>query len=247
MITAILNGYRRPHTLKEQYEAVKNQTIDDVDIMFWGNYHKDSMEDFPSEVIESCTSAFCNKNLGVWARFAFALNATTQYICVFDDDTIPGPQWLENCVTTIKTHRGLLGCRGLRMLGEDHLNYPNCEYLCIAAGYDNEEPEEVDVMGHCWFFEREWLRAYWAEMPKTPLTLGGEDMHFSYVLQKHFGMKTYVPPQPKDNPDMWGSLNPSKYGEDMAATSRLSESHMQQNSYWRYMISQGYQLVKDKQ
>jgi len=30
MITAILNGFKRPHALKEQYEAIKNQTVDDL-------------------------------------------------------------------------------------------------------------------------------------------------------------------------------------------------------------------------
>ena len=106
MITVLLNGYKRPHTLKEQYEAVKAQSVGDVDVMFWGNYDESSMEKFPHDVIENCTAAFCNQNLGVWARFAFALNSYSQYICVLDDDTIPGSRWLENCMNTIQTHVG---------------------------------------------------------------------------------------------------------------------------------------------
>ena len=129
MISVILNGYKRPHALKEQYEAVKAQTVGDVDVMFWGNYDKSSMDKFPPEVIEKCVTAFCNKNLGVWARFAFALNSFSQYICVLDDDTIPGAKWLENCLDTSKTHSGLLGCRGVRMTGDDHLKYPACHFL----------------------------------------------------------------------------------------------------------------------
>tara|TARA_B100000749_G_scaffold218955_1_gene173972 strand:+ start:612 stop:1355 length:744 start_codon:yes stop_codon:yes gene_type:complete len=246
MITVILNGYRRPHTLKEQYEAIKSQTVKDVDIMFWGNYHEESMNNFPSDVIKNCTSAFCNKNLGVWARFAFALNAYSQYICVMDDDTIPGSKWLENCMNTMKTHRGLLGCRGVRITGDDYLKYPGCQYEVVGLGTHNEEVEEADIMGHCWFFEREWLRAYWAEMPSSPLFFGGEDMHMSYAIQKHWGLLTYVPPHPKNDPEMWGSLSASKYGEDAAATSRTSEGYMQANSYWNHIISQGYSLVKDR-
>jgi len=246
VISVILNGFKRPHTLREQYAAVKSQTADDVDVMFWGNYDENSMDKFPSEVIEECSSAFCNKNLGVWARFAFALNSFSQYICILDDDTIPGSKWLENCLETSKTHHGLLGCRGVRMTGDDYRNYPACEYEDIGASSYNESAEEVDIMGHCWFFERDWLRAYWAEMPASPLLFGGEDMHMSYAIQKHFGLMTYVPPHPKDDPEMWGSLNASKYGEDMAATSRTSEGHMQAHSYWNYILSQGYQLVKDR-
>ena len=246
MITAILNGFKRPHTLEEQYEAIKSQTIDDAKIMFWGNYHEKSMEKFPSDVIENCTSAFCNENLGVWARFAYAINADTEYICVFDDDTIPGKKWFENCLETMKTHRGLLGCRGVRMTGEDYANYPGCQYVSFCANNPSEQVEEVDIMGHCWFFEREWLRAYWAEMPSVKLRSGGEDMHFSYALQKHFGLGTYVPPHPKDDKEMWGSLKPTEYGEDAMATSRTGEGHMQANWYWNFILSQGYNLVKDK-
>ena len=247
MITVILNGYKRPHTLQEQYDAVKAQTVSDVDIMFWGNYHEGNMEKFPPEVIENCVSAFCNHNLGVWARFAFALNAYTPYVCMLDDDAIPGSQWLENCLATMQTHEGLLGCRGLRMSGDDYLKYPNCTMEGFAGG-GNEEVEQVDIIGHSWFFQREWLRAYWAEMPRIPLFSGGEDMHFSYAIQKQFGLNSYVPPQPADNEEMWGSKCPTKYGEDDAATSRTEEGFAQANAYWRFMMEQGgYTLVKDKQ
>jgi hypothetical protein len=245
MITVILNGYKRPHALKEQYEAVKAQTVDDVKIMFWGNHHEGSMEKFPKDIIESCTSAFCNENLGVWARFAFALNADTKFVCMLDDDTIPGKKWLENCLVTMQSHVGLLGCRGVRMTGDDAINYPSCQYTAFGAANPSNEVEPVDIMGHCWFFEREWLRAYWAEMPDTRLQSGGEDMHFSYVMQKHYGLKTYVPPHPADDKEMWGSTSPEKYGEDMAATSRTGEGHTQANSYWQFIMSQGYKLVKD--
>ena len=246
-ITVVLNGFRRPHTLQEQYEAVRNQSVGHVDVMFWGNYSEGAMEKFPHDVIEGCTSAFCNQNLGVWARFAFALNAYTRYICVLDDDTIPGSRWLENCLNTIQTHTGLIGCRGLRMSGDDYLNYPNCKYDGVGGGSDNTEPVEVDIIGHSWFFEREWLRAFWAEMPRVPLFSGGEDMHFSFAIQKQFGLKSYVPVQPPDEKELWGSTCSAKYGEDDAATSRTQQGHAQANAYWRYIVEQGdYELVKDR-
>ena len=58
-------------------------------------------------------NAVCNTNFGVWARFAFALNALGTYVCIFDDDTIPGRKWLENCLTESKKQRGLYGTRGI--------------------------------------------------------------------------------------------------------------------------------------
>ncbi len=97
-VTVVLNGYKRGAHLKTQLDAIKRQTVQPDEILLWQNFG----EDFKSELTSQTTHASCNKNLGVWARFAFALNAKTEYICVFDDDTIPGPKWLENCLETIK-------------------------------------------------------------------------------------------------------------------------------------------------
>lgn len=243
LVTVIMNSYKRPHTLVEQYNSIKNQTVKDIDVMCWFNFSEELQKNCPSEVTNNVISAFSNANLGVWARFAYALNAQTKYVCIVDDDTIFGKMWIENCLNTMKTHKGLLGCRGVRMNGDDYRNYPNCSYESICGNNDNVE--QVDIMGHCWFFEKDWLRAYWAEMPSPIPPFGGEDMHFSYSIQRHLHLNTYVPPQPSDNKDMWGSINPSKYGEDMVATSRTKDGFIQANTYWNYIISRGYKLVRD--
>lgn len=64
-ITVILNGYKRPQFLKQQIDAINNQTIKPKEIMLWQN----SIEGFDQELTSSITTASCNKNLGVWARF----------------------------------------------------------------------------------------------------------------------------------------------------------------------------------
>lgn len=243
-VTVILNGYRRPQALPEQYEAIRNQTHKDIDIMFWGNaYDEETIKSFSMDILSSCTTALCNCNLGVWARFAFALNASTKYICMLDDDTIPGKNWISHCLNYIQEVPGLIGGRGVRFNDDTHISYPGCNYEGVGRG--NEELKRVDIVGHSWFFERDWLRYYWLDMPSMPLISGGEDMHLSYVLQNRLGLFSYIPPQPEDNPDLWASLNPSKYGEDMVATSRTPDGHMQANSYWNFMISNGYKLAKD--
>jgi glycosyltransferase involved in cell wall biosynthesis len=244
LVTVIMNAYKRPHTLIEQYNAIKNQTVEDISMMCWFNSSEELMNfQHSEEFLTNVMCAFSNANLGVWARFAYALNAKTKYVCVVDDDTIFGNKWIENCLNTMSTHRGLLGCRGVRMTGDDHLNYPGCSYEGICG---NNNIEQVDVMGHCWFFEKDWLRYYWAEAPSNLPLYGGEDMHFSYAIQKHLDLNTYVPAQPDNDKEMWGSINPSKYGEDMVATSRTRNGHVQANAYWNHILSQGYKLVKDQ-
>lgn len=242
-VTVVLSGYRRPEALQEQYEAVQNQTIKNIPIMLCINYDQENYPKFSMDIINKCIASINTRNLGVWSRFAFALNARTKYVCVMDDDTIPGDMWIENCLNTIKEYDGLLGCRGIKMLDDTHVNYPSCKYECVAR---NEEVEEVDIIGHSWFFKKDWLKAYWALMPDYIPFMGGEDMHFSFAMQKILNLKSYVPKQPPDNQRLWGSLNPSKYGEDMNATSRTKNGTIDANSYWNYMIKNGYTLVKDK-
>lgn len=242
-VTIVLNSYRRLHTLETQLVAIKAQTYPVKDIMLWQNYHDSNNDNKISNfAYDNTKNAKCNHNFGVWARFSYALNATTKYVCVIDDDTIPGSRWIENCIETMKTHRGLLGCRGVRMSCSDFKNYPSCKYEGI---HRNDKVEQVDIMGHSWFFEKDWLRYYWLEAPNVLPKHGGEDMHFSYAIQKNLNLNTYVPPQPMDNREMWGSLNPSEYGEDMVATSRTGSGHIQANSYWNFILNQGYRLVKD--
>ena len=245
-LTVILNGYRRPEYLKEQIEAIKNQSVPiDIQIALFNNW-SEKYNDFDPELLKECFTVRANSNLGVWARFTYALNFSTPFLAVLDDDTIPGTKWFENCFNTMEKKEGLIGCRGLRFNGNDYYNYPSCHYQSFGPGYPNEEPEEVDIIGHCWFFKREWLRAYWAELPPMLPQSGGEDMHFSYAIQKHFGLPSIIAPHPRDDKEMWGSVKCDEYGSDMKATSRTMNGFQHANGYWRYILGQGYRLVKDK-
>lgn len=235
-ITVILNGYLRPDFLSNQINSIKNQTIQPAEIMLWQN----SEEGFDKEVTSGLTTAISSKNLGVWARFAYALNAKTEYICVFDDDTIPGSKWFENCLETIKTHEGLLGTIGLKYHSVH--NYIDHD----RHGWDNpnEETVRVDIVGHCWFFKREWLSAFWREFPPQGYEYIGEDMHFSYTIQKYLGLNTYVPPHPRNDPEMWGSTLGWFYGS-VNPTSALPGRMQQMNSYYNHLINNGFKIIND--
>ena len=52
-ITVILNGYRRPQALQEQYDAIKNQTYKNIDIMFWSNYYEDMQDKFSNQILSN--------------------------------------------------------------------------------------------------------------------------------------------------------------------------------------------------
>jgi hypothetical protein len=240
-ISVVINGFRRPNTLREQYDSIMNQTIKPSEVLFWRNYHPDG-DVFDHDVINNCKSSISNQNFGVWSRFAYALNCKSKYICVFDDDTIPGTRWFENCINTLKTHYGLLGDRGIVFNGSywdlKNVAYSGREVL-------NDEPVRVDIVGHAWFFEREWLSAYWSELPPPEITLAGEDMHFSYMLQKRYGLNTYVPPHTEDR-SLWGSIRGSELGGDHKATSSNPDSKSQMDFYLNHIISNGFKLIRDE-
>ena len=106
-VTFILNTWQRPHTLKEQVDAVSKQTIKSSELMVWQNQPADPKNAFRLRDDMGLKVSHNNYNYGVWARFAFALNAKSDYICLLDDDTIPGTRWTENCISSIKKENGL--------------------------------------------------------------------------------------------------------------------------------------------
>lgn len=198
-VSAILNCFRRPHSLKQQHEAIKKQSISPNEILIWKNHPQKDL-DFDFSGIDDALVSVNNANYGVWARFAFALNSTSDYICVFDDDTIPGKNWFKNCIENIEKQNGLYGTIGVSFFDLDYRSYVRHGWAC-----PNNKTEQVDIVGHAWFFHRDLLSAFWKEVPVPLSRLCGEDMHFSYSIQKYLNLNTYVPPHPVDDKSLWGS------------------------------------------
>lgn len=236
-ITVILNGYRRPDYLKEQVQAIRNQSTRS-EIMYW---HNSSNVEYDKSVVNELNHAISSHNWGVWARFAYALNARTEYVCIFDDDTIPGPGWLKNCIDTHSTNPGLLGTIGV-LFEPDYINGRR-------IGWDemenNTKPEQVDIVGHSWFFHRDLLSVFWRELPPTNWNFRvGEDIHFSYLLQKYTPYKTWVPPHPPDNKEIWGSTKGWTYGADHRSTA--GEEFHNMRYALDYYKSKGFKILFDK-
>jgi len=211
-ITVILNCYRRPEYLKEQIDSIRNQTIKPKEIWVWVNHHEDNASfDFGSigadKVIKN------DHNWKFYGRFSAALLAQTKFVALFDDDTIPGSRWFENCLETYKTHPGILG--GVGVLLKENRYYGHNR---VGWSNPNESVQEVDLVGHAWFVERESIIDLWREEPFC--WDNGEDIQLSYMAQKYSGTKTYVPPHPAGNLDMFSSTKGMSYGVDSKATSR---------------------------
>jgi hypothetical protein len=237
MISVILNAYKRVDYLEEQINKIQKQTIEPKEILVW--YNNDQLTNLKKK--SDITYCDCSSNLGVWARFSLALNCKSPYIAIFDDDTFPGKNWFKNCLETLEKFNGLLGTRGVKFsstekyfVGEEHgWNNPN------------DKTEEVDIVGHAWFFRREWLQAFWRELPEISQSrYVGEDIHFSYSLQKYLNLKTYVPPHPKKNKELWGS-DPEiamKLGTDSNSISYNTERQTEMNLIYLSYLKKGFNI-----
>ena len=210
-ITVILNCYRRPEYLTKQIEAIRNQTIQPKQIWIWVNYHDDNKDiDFSKFDVDRVIKN--DYNWKFYGRFAGALLADTKYIAMFDDDTIPGSKWFENCANTMKQNEGILGGAGVKLKNNRYYGHDR-----FGWSSKNEELIEVDLVGHAWYFKRDWLKYLWLEKPFT--WDNGEDIQFSYMAQKHGNVKTYCPPHPESDKDMSSSLLGYELGVDEKATS----------------------------
>lgn len=254
-ISVILNGYKRGACLDEQYDALQKSTIKPDEILLW--YNHPEVGEVNYEIIGKIPTALSNLNMGVWARFAYALNSKSKYVCIFDDDMVPGTEWLKNCLDTTKTHPGLYGAVGLLYLLPNPPQYSSYYEKYIRFGWvpegHIESPIQVDLVGHVWFFEREWLSYFWRELPDPKYNTCGEDMHFSYMLQKYAGIKTYVPPHPQKNTNMWGNVIGSKYATDSNSMWETNQPSTQgtpfkqlMNEFFVEQRKSGWKLINER-
>ena len=242
-ITAILNCYRRPQNLIPQIQGLLNQTVPPDEIWVWRNYHEDQeyfdWEDFrifasqnKIKLIES------NYNWKYCGRFASACLVDTEFTAIFDDDTICGSKWFENCINSFDEKEGIYGGVGVNLKTKESYQ-PNTRYGWVSG---NEEIVEVDLVGHAWFFPASYIKYMWME---KPMWANGEDMHFSAMCQIHGGVRTYVPPHPRHNTDLWSSLYGQQLGVDAVASSAVrnhGQFYLERNQCVQRLVDLGWKL-----
>lgn len=236
-VSVMLTAYRRQDNLKRQYEQLKAQTVkvDDDDITVWVNHGGDNREVISFLRRHKLKHIVANPNAGVWPRMWHCLAFKTPYTCVFDDDTIPGRRWFENCLDSLRTHKGLMSTHGYR-LREDR------SVISVHGWRGNNSPdvEQVDLAGHCWFFPTYFIKHYAFYEPRGTATCG-EDYHWSYTMQQ-LGHGCYVPPHPLDNKELWGSIDGERGLDEEALFRRPGEAAAKAKCHEDYLAA-GLKLI----
>jgi glycosyltransferase involved in cell wall biosynthesis len=212
-ITVILNGFKRPEYLSEQVNSLLNQSVKPKEIWLWVNHDDNST--FPEKVSGIDVIVRSSKNFKYHARFCLGLLAKTNFVAFFDDDTIPGNRWFENCIKTSESHNHncILGGVGVVFTNTDHYN----NHIRFGWPEPSNEEKEVDFAGHAWFMNKQLLAALWLE---PPISLeNGEDMQLSFLAKKYFKTPTICPPHPENDKTFWSSLKPWEYGTGPKASS----------------------------
>ena len=195
-ITAILTVYKRSQYLAMQIEALRAQSKPPAEIWVWCNDNDSDAEDFSGLADRVIVS---NSNWKFWGRFAMANMVRTRYVALLDDDILPQPEWLQNCLDTVDAgFDGILGGSGVILPADGGYS---SKHKVGWNGHHYDEPAEVDLVGHAWFFDKSHLQYIWREAPSS--WENGEDIHFSAMALKHGNIKTWVPPHPESKPEQW--------------------------------------------
>jgi hypothetical protein len=241
-ITAIINVYKRPHTIDAQLAAIQAQTIPPQCIFIWNNGNREvdlsKYKDMPNiRVFDN------NFNYGVWSRFLIGFLAPTQYICIFDDDTLPGVRWFENCLSSMEKQKALYGTIGVVFKELDryiHLKRYGWDGPCDVS-------IPVDIVGHSWFFRKEWLSYFVREEPQVYQKISnGEDIHFSFMLQKYANLPTLVPPHPVHDMSLWGSQLKTAWEFGCDGKSETGAFYPIDKMFSEY-IERGFRTLKQRQ
>lgn len=206
-VSIVCNLYKRPDNLLKQLEAINNQTLKPKEILL---YQDGISDNYKIELLSSLKDKFDNvkiatENTGVWKRFEYAKSAASYpLVCIFDDDTIPGNRWLENCYSCMQEREGIYGTVGIVMYNPK--KYPYHGFLRVGWPGPNAKVTEVDFVGHSWFIKKEYLDSMFdGTEAYQSFKYVAEDMCISVQCQKK-GIKTFVPPHPYTNHELWGSL-----------------------------------------
>ena len=247
-ITAIINVFRRGHVLDTQINFIRCQSIPPKSIIIWNNGNRNI--DLTKYKNDPYFKVFdCNYNSGVWSRFLISQLADTEYICIFDDDTIPCHNWFKNCIDCMAEKEALYGTIGvifkdtnkydvLRRYGWDSMNDGN-----------NTTSKPVDIVGHSWFFKKDWISYFTREPPKVnEFFCVGEDITFSFMLQKYANIPTYVPPHPSNDLSLFGSIPQSawEYGCDGNSGSDIMDKNEPFHKPIVHALSNGFNILSKR-
>lgn len=201
-VTIVLNVWKRNY-LDEQLKRLLKQSVLPREI--WVIHYEEHVQ--TRKVIQKHKEKFpyiylikSDLNLKYFGRFSIAINITSTYSWLIDDDVMPGEQWLERSVEKCHANNAIVVCTGRLIPKNDfrpERQIIGKKYLHFIGDTNNGEEMNyckkdtiVDYGCNSYFFKTDWLRGVWATWPAT--FLSGEDIHLSATCKVNLNVNTMV-------------------------------------------------------
>lgn len=203
-LTVLLTVFKRK-TLGLQLKALSAQSVTPKQVVV---YHDEDHRKIPKRSllrrgISVTENSFNTKFIG---RFAYLINAPTEWVAVMDDDIIPGVFCLENYLAQAEQTGGIIGGMG-RIARSNPLKDGLTQPPDVGI---RPYPVLVDFVGHMWLFRKQQLFDMFAFPPVTYAT--GEDMHLCFSSKLRSGVPSFAGGQRSDDESCDTSMN--KYAAD---------------------------------
>ena len=241
-IVAVLGSYARPATLEPQVRSLLAQTHPPSEIWCWSNSSGKAMDyDFALSVGVKIVRPL-GLGFGYYARSAPAQLAWHHpYVCIMDDDVLPGRRWLEGCIRILETEGPrILSAAGFT-IGDPLVLNDRIWHGWGQGG--NDAAVEVDVGGHNWVLPSYAIRPMFYEAPIIPHS---DDIHMAAMAKRVMGLRSFVAPQPRGDLSLWGT-DPEfgrKWGEDENAGGKINPTWVEDRARLIHShVGRGWKLV----
>lgn len=198
-LTVLLTVFKRDH-LAMQLKSLWRQSVVPREIVV---YHDCDYRRIPKKrLIHAGISVTENSsNTRFHGRFAYLLNAQTEWVMVWDDDIVPGKYCIESYLQQAEALDGIVGGMG-RMARTNPLEKQLIHPPDVGV---RENPVLADFVGHMWLFRQELLFQMFSVKPATYET--GEDMHLCFSAKLRSGVPSFIGAQPTEDESCDTSMN----------------------------------------
>ncbi len=243
--SAIVCLWKRKDYIVKQISAISNQSIRPVEIICLINENHFASEELAYLRNKGCKVIKSDVN-SLYTRWAISYICKGRYVCIFDDDTIPGTSYIENAIRCCAGYKCLVGAAGriydpLGMEGLYKIVAPtkhNDNFISCA-----EEDVFCDWVCNSYLFDRAWVPSIIDEMALMESFSTHDDMQAALSAFRSMNIGCVVPYQPNDNPALSASLYPEYGSDSFAVWLNHRSSHFQvRKDYIRREIGLGRYL-----
>lgn len=247
--SAIITMWKRQDYLEEQLAAIRNQSIPPQEIIIILNERH--IPKFKINEIGGSDLKIIHSDINsLYSRWAIAYIAKGDYVSVFDDDVIPGKNWIANAIRACTTYNALVGPAG-RIYNKNGL-YGYCKLVVSDASNKNtiscaETDIYCDWVCNSYLFKREWVGHALSSVRYKESFKTFDDIQLATSLYVSGGIRCVTPMQPSFDKSLHGSLK-NHYGCDAHAIWKTnSDRHFaERKAYIEALIGDGFVPVQQQ-